>query len=137
MLFLFSHDFREAVGARHVLRILCHFKTRSRGGVIICERILCSLSTMERRIETFITRNQDAKTYKTLSTGTLPRQDAIAKHDKTPTHAARHQDLQDAFNRHAPLTRRDHKTRQDAYTLDKTPKPARRFQQAHSLDKTR
>ena len=139
MLFLFSHVFREGVGARHVLRILCDFKTRSRGGVIICDkRILCSLSTMERRIQTFITRNQDAKTCKTLSTGMLPRQDAIAKHDKTPTHSTRRQDLQDAFNRHAPSTRRDRKTRQlDAHTLDKTPRPARRFQQARSLDKTR
>ena len=92
---------------------------------------------MERRIQTFITRNKDAKTYKALSTGTLPRQDAIAKHDKTPTHSTRCQDLQDAFNRHAPSTRRDRKTRQDAFTLDKTPRPARRFQQARSLDKTR
>ena len=94
--------------------------------------------------------NRTAKTCKTLSTVTLPSQDAIAKHDKTPTHSTRRQDLQDAFNRHAPSTRRDRKTQQDAYTLDKTPRPARGFQQdapstrrdrktrqdAYTLDKT-
>ena len=86
-----------------------------------------------RRLRT----EQDAKTYKTLSTGTLPRQDAIAKHDKTPTHWTRRQDPQDSFNRHAPFTRRDRKTRQDAYALNKTPRPARRFPQARSLHQTR
>ena len=59
---------------------------------------------------------QDAKTCKTLSTGTLSRQDAIGKHDKTHTHATRRQDVQDAFDGHAPFTRRDRKSRQDAKT---------------------
>ena len=140
----------------HVLRILCHFKTRSRGGVIIHDkRILCSFPTMERRIQTFITRNQDAKTYKTLSigtlpcqdafgktrqdaftlnktyktlsNGTLPCQDAFGKHDKTHSLITRRQDLQDAFKWHAPLSRRVRKTQQDEFTLNKTPRPTRRF----------
>ena len=95
-----------------------------------------------RRIHT----RQDAKTCKTLSTGTLPhktrsqnttRRLRTQQDDKTHTHLTRCQDVQDAFNRHAPSTRRDRKTRQDAYALNKTPGPARRFQQARSLDKTR
>ena len=119
----------EGVGVRHVLRVLCHFKTRSRGGVIIYDnRILCSFPTMERRIQTFITRNQDAKTYKTHSIGTLPCQDAFRKHDKTDSCITRRQDLQDAFNRHAPLSRRVQKTRQDGFVHNKTPRPTRRFQ---------
>ena len=101
----------EGVGAPHVLRVLCHFKTRSRGGVIIYDkRIFCRLPTMKRRIQTFITHNQYTETYKTLSTGTLPSQDAFGKHDKTHSHLTRRQDYktlwigtlpsQDAFRKH-------------------------------------
>ena len=126
------------VGVRHVSRILCHFKTRSRGGVIIYDkRILCNFPTMERRIQTFIRRNQDGKTCKTLSIGTLPCQDAFRKHDKTYSCITRRQDLQDAFERHAPLSRRVQKTRQDVFVHNKTPRPTRRIRKARSLVKTR
>ena len=86
-----------------------------------------------RRIHT----EQDAKTYKTHSTGTLPSQDAFGKHDKTHSYLTRRQDLQDAFDRHTPLTRCVRKTRQNAFTLNKTPRPTRHFPQACSLLKTR
>ena len=127
----------ERVGVRHVLRVLCHFKMRSRGGVIINDkRILCSFPTMERRIQTFITRNQDGKTYKMLSKGMLPCQDAFRKHDKMYS-CIRRQDLQDTFERHAPLSRRVQKTRQDVFVYNKKPRPTRRIRKARSHFKTR
>ena len=119
---------REGVGVRYVLRVLCDFKTCPRGGNIIYDkRILCSFPTMERRIQTFITRNQDGKNYKTLLIGALPCQDTFTKHDKTYSCITRCQDLQDAFERHAPLSRRVHKTRQDVFVHNKTPRPTRRI----------
>ena len=52
-----------------------------------------------------IRAKQDAKTYKTHSNGTLPFQDAFRKQDKTYSCITRRQDLQDAFERHAPNSR--------------------------------
>ena len=61
---------RGEKGFLSVLHVSCHFKTQSRGGVIIYEkRIISSFPTM-RRIQTFITRYQDLK-------------DAFARHAKT------------------------------------------------------
>ena len=105
-----------------------------------------------------IRSQQDAKTDKTLSIGTLPCQDAFKKQNKPHSLITRRQDLQDAFDKHAPLSRRVHKnttrpnlrltrrqdlqdafdrhapssrcvrkTRQDAFTFNKTPRPTRRF----------
>ena len=58
------------------------------------------------------TLKQDAKTYKTLSIGTLLCQDAFGNHYKTHSLITRRQDLRDALDRHAPLSRRV-LTRQD------------------------
>ena len=77
------------------------------------------------------------KTYKTLSNGMLPCQDAFGKHEKTHSLITRRTDLQDAFDRHAPLSRCVWKTRQDAFAINKTPRPTRRFREARSLVKTR
>ena len=180
---------------RHVLRVSCHFKTRSRGGVIIYDkRILCSFPTM-RRIQTFITRyqdlqdafarhapisrrvrktRQDAKIYKTprptrrirmarshfKTRSEKTRQDVFVhnktprptrrirkahshfktcweKQDKTYSCITRRQDLQEAFERHAPISRRVQKTRQDVFVHNKTPRPTRRIRTARSHFKTR
>ena len=53
-----------------------------------------------------IRAKQDAKTYKTHSNGTLPFQDAFRQLTKTYWCITKHQDLQDAFERHAPISRR-------------------------------
>ena len=94
MVLLFSDHFGEGVGARHVLRVSCHFQTRSRGGVIIYEkRIISSFPTMSH-IQTFITHYQDL-------------QDASARQAKTSRRIQkRRQDLQDDFAWHAPISGR-------------------------------
>ena len=51
------------------------------------------------------------KTYKMHSEGTLPFQDAFRKQDKTYSCITRCQDLQDAFDRHARLSRSVHKNK--------------------------
>ena len=71
------------------------------------------------------------------SKGTLPFQDAFRKQDKTYSCITRCQDLQDAFDRHAPLSRRVQKTRQDVFVRNKTPRPTRCIRKARSHFKTR
>ena len=142
---------------RHVLRVSCHFKTRSRGGVIIHEkRILCSFPTM-RCIQTFTTcyqdlqdafarhapisrcvrkTRQDAKTYKTPRPTRRIR--TARSHFKTRSkNTTRRQDLQDAFERHAPFSRHVLKARQDVFAHNKTPRPTRRICMARSHFMTR
>ena len=59
------------------------------------------------------------------------------KQDKTYLFITRRQDLQDAFERHAPISRRVQKTRQDVLVHNKTPRPTRRIRKPRSHFKTR
>ena len=71
------------------------------------------------------------------SKGTLPFQDVFRKQDKAYSCITRRQDLQDAFERHPPISRRVQKTRQDVFVHNKTPRRTRRIQKAPSHFKTR
>ena len=59
------------------------------------------------------------------------------KQDKTYSWITRRQDLQDAFEQHAPISRRVQKTRQDVFVRNKTPRPTRRIRTARSHFKRR